>query len=117
MGRMSREKGKRGERYVADFFKDHGYDAHRSAQFNGKTGQAADVIGIDGVHIEVKFQERMTLYDWMSQAIRDSEAEGKGNLPIVIHKQSRKDMLVTMRAEDWILLYEVWNERNETCKE
>ena len=105
----SREKGKRGERYVADFFKEHGYDAHRSAQFCGKTGQAADVIGVNGVHLEVKFQEKMCLYDWMAQAVRDSEAEGKGNIPVVIHKQSRKDMLVTMRAEDWIKLYEAWN--------
>ena len=104
----SREKGKRGERIVADFFKDHGYDAHRSAQFCGKTGQAADVIGVDGVHLEVKFCEAMRLYDWMSQAIRDSEAEGKGNIPVVIHKQNRKDMLVTMRADDWIQLYEEW---------
>lgn len=108
MGRMSRQKGKRGELAVAHFFQEHGFDAHRSAQFNGKTGQAADVIGVAGLHLEVKFQERMCLYDWMEQAVRDSEAEGKGNLPTVIHKQNRKDMLVTMRADDWIKLYEVW---------
>ena len=48
------------------------------------------------------------LYDWMAQAIRDSEAEGKGNFPTVFHKQSRKELLVTMRFEDWIELYKVW---------
>ena len=107
----SRQKGKRGEIFVSHFFKEHGYDAHRSAQFCGKTGQAADVIGVPGVHLEVKFVESMRLYDWMAQSVRDSEAEGKDNLPVVIHKQSRKDMLVTMRADDWIKLYEAWEWR------
>ena len=104
----SKDKGKRGERTVAEYFREHGYDAHRSAQFCGKTGQAADVVGVNGIHLEVKFQEKMHLYDWMDQAVRDSEAEGKGNLPVVIHKQNRKDMLVTMRADDWIKLYKEW---------
>jgi len=104
----SREKGKRGENHVAHFFQEHGYDAHRSAQFCGKTGQAADVIGVPGVHLEVKFQETMHLYNWLAQAVNDSEAEGKGNVPIVIHKQNRKDMLVTMRADDWIEFYKDW---------
>ena len=60
-GKMSREKGKRGERCVASLFKEYGYDAKRSAQFCGKTGQAADVVGVPLIHIEVKFQERMCL--------------------------------------------------------
>lgn len=108
MGKMSRDKGKRGELTIAHYFQEHGYDARRSAQFNGKTGQAADVTGVYGLHLEVKFQERMFLYDWMEQAVRDSDAEGKGNLPVVIHKQSRKDILVSMRIDDWMQLYEGW---------
>lgn len=107
-GKMSREKGKRGERTVASLFKEYGYDAKRSAQFCGKTGQAADVVGVPLIHIEVKFQERMCLYDWMNQAIRDSAAEGKGNKPVLIHKANNKDLLVTMRWEDWIELYTEW---------
>lgn len=107
-GKMSREKGKRGERTVASLFKEYGYDAKRSAQFCGKTGQAADVVGVPLIHIEVKFQERMCLYDWMNQAIRDSVAEGKGNKPVVIHKANNKDLLVTMRFEDWMELYTEW---------
>lgn len=107
-GKMSREKGKRGERTVASLFKEYGYDAKRSAQFCGKTGQAADVVGVPLIHIEVKFQERMCLYDWMNQAIRDSVAEGKGKKPVVIHKANNKDLLVTMRFEDWMELYTEW---------
>ena len=60
-GKMSREKGKRGERTVASLFKEYGYDAKRSAQFCGKTGQAADVVGVPLIHIEVKFQEAVNV--------------------------------------------------------
>ena len=104
MGKMQRDKGKAFELKVANLLKEYGYDTHRSAQFCGKTGQAADVVGVPGLHIECKAVERMTLYEWMEQAIRDSEAEGKGNIPIVIHKQNRKDILVSMRFEDFMKL-------------
>lgn len=112
-GKASRDKGKRGELAVKNLFKDHGYDASRSAQHCGKTGQAADVIGVPGIHVEVKFQEKMMLYPWMEQAVRDSTENGSGNLPTVFHKQSRKDLLVTMRFEDWIELYKVWERESK----
>lgn len=105
MGRMSREKGKRGERFVAAAFRDWGYAAHRTAQFRGNTGQAADLEGVPYIHPEVKFCERMTLYDWMTQAEQDARAEGKGNFPAVFHKQNNKQLLVTMNFEQWIQLY------------
>ena len=105
MGKMSRDKGKRGERMIAGLLRAEGYDARRSAQFSGKTGQAADVVGLPGIHIEVKFCEAMRLYDWMAQAIRDSSAAGKGDLPAVFHKKNNADILVTMRFEDWIRIY------------
>lgn len=107
MGKMSRDKGKRGERFVASFFKDYGYDAHRTAQFRGNTGQAADIEGVPGIHCEVKFQERMRLYDWVEQAVEDAKQAGDG-IPTVFHKASGKDLLVTMRIGDWINLYREW---------
>lgn len=105
MPKMSREKGKRFERAVADIFKAHGYTAYRTAQYKGNTGQAGDVEGVPYIHIEAKHQERMKLYDWMSQSISDSESEGKGNIPVVIHKANNKPVLVTMTVEDWLTLY------------
>ena len=105
MGKMQREKGKRFEREVANLFKEEGFKATRSAQCMGKTGQAADVIGVPYLHIECKHVEQMKLYEWIAQAIRDTEAEGKGNLPCVIHKQNRKDILVSMRYEDFIKIF------------
>ena len=104
MGKMSKEKGKRFERHVAGLFRDYGYNAYRTAQYKGNTGDAGDVEGIPHIHIECKHQERMNLYDWMEQSIADAEAEGKDSLPVVIHKANNRPVLVTMRFEDWIRL-------------
>lgn len=98
MGKLSREKGKRGEREWANLCKQYGFDCRRTAQFCGKTGEAADVVGIDGIHQEVKWVERLKLRDAMEQAKRDC----RDNIPIVAHKKNGKEWLVTMRGEDWL---------------
>lgn len=102
----SKQKGARFERQVAGMFKDFGYNAFRTAQYEGKTGDCADVEGVPYIHIEAKHQEKMKLYDWIAQAVRDSQKKGKK--PVVIHKANNKDVLVTMRFEDWIDLYREW---------
>ena len=58
-------------------------------------------MGLPGIHIEAKHQERMSLYDWMAQAVRDA----KSGLPAVFHKKNNADILVTMRLGDWMELY------------
>lgn len=102
----SKDKGKRFELTVAHLFQDYGYKAFRTAQYEGKTGDCADVEGVPYIHIEAKAQEKMHLYDWIAQAVRDSQK--RGNKPVVIHKQNHKEVLVTMRFEDWIDLYREW---------
>ena len=104
MGKMSREKGKRGERWLANYLKERGYDARRTAQFCGRTGDAADVVGLRGIHIEAKWQEKVQIRLWYEQAVRDSE--GKEDIPIVVHKVSRQIPLVTMSLDDFMKLYE-----------
>ena len=110
MGKInSREKGKRFERALASKFRDQGYDdARRTAQYCGNTGDASDVVGLPFIHVEAKHAEQMRLYDWMDQAKRDAEANGKGNLPTVFHKKNNAEILVTMRLEDWFQLYREW---------
>jgi Holliday junction resolvase len=99
----SKQKGARFERSLASKLRDYGYQTRRTAQYCGNTGDASDVVGLPGLHIEAKHQERMQLYDWMSQAIRDSE--GTGRLPAVFHKKNNADILVTMRLEDFMEVY------------
>ena len=65
----SKQKGARFERELAGLFRDYGYtEARRTAQYCGNTGDASDVVGLPGIHIEAKHQEKMYLYDWMEQA-------------------------------------------------
>lgn len=105
MGKInSKDKGARFERLLANILKDRGYDARRTAQFCGNTGEAADVIGLPGIHIEAKHQETMRLYDWMHQAERDSS--GTLNTPVVVHKKNNEEILATMRFEDFLKMYE-----------
>ena len=108
MGKAERERGKRGERLFCWLCREYGYDAHRTAQFRGNTGAAGDVEGLPGVHVEVKYQERLNLRDAMAQSIRDNEAEGKGNIPIVAHKKNNADWLITLRAGDFFEIYREW---------
>ena len=104
----SKQKGARFERELAGMFREYGYEARRTAQYCGNTGDASDVVGLPGIHVEAKHQETMRLYEWMSQAKRDAEAGGKGNLPAVFHKKNYAEILVTMRLEDWFCLYREW---------
>lgn len=109
MATNSKAKGARFERTLAAKFREYGYsDARRTAQYCGNTGDASDVIGLPGIHVEAKHQERMNLYEWMAQAVRDAEAGGTGNLPAVFHKKNNADILVTMKIEDWFNLYREW---------
>lgn len=99
----SKQKGARFERSLASKFREYGYEARRTAQYCGNTGDASDVVGLPGIHIEAKHQETMRLYEWMSQAKRD--AEGTGRLPVVFHKKNNAEILVTMTLEDWMNIY------------
>lgn len=102
----SKQKGKRGELVVAHAFQKYGFEANRTAQCRGNTGQAPDVeVKNTNLHVEVKFQNKMHLYDWMEQADRDCEAEKKNNIPVVIHKANNKPMLVSMHFEDFMEIY------------
>ena len=102
----SKQKGARFERLLASKFREYGYEARRTAQYCGNTGDASDVVGLPGIHIEAKHQETMRLYDWMAQAKRD--ASGKEALPAVFHKKNNAEILVTMALEDWFNLYREW---------
>jgi Holliday junction resolvase len=105
----SKQKGARFERTLASKFRDHGYtDSRRTAQYCGNTGDASDVVGLPGIHVEAKHQEKMYLYDWMDQAKRDAKAGGEGRLPVVFHKKNNCEILVTMQFDTFMQLYSEW---------
>lgn len=100
----SKKKGAAGEREFANYCKEKGFDVRRTAQYNGKEqGSLADVIGIPGIHIEVKRAEKLNIHDAINQAIRDNVT--KGSIPIVAHRKNRTPWLITMTADDWFKLF------------
>lgn len=104
MGKASREKGKRGERMFAKLLRDHGYDAKRGVQYQGSP-DSPDVVGLPGIHTEVKFVEKLNLHSAMEQSKRDA---GEGEMPIVAHKRSREEWLITMPFDSWIKLFKAY---------
>lgn len=102
----SREKGKRFERELAKILSSYGYECRRTNQYCGNTGDASDVVGLPYIHVEAKHQERMMLYDWIAQAVRD--AKGNGRIPAVFHKKNNAHILVSMELKDWIELYKAY---------
>lgn len=101
MGKASREKGKRGEREVANLLKENGYEGRRGQQYCGATGEA-DVIGLPGVHIEVKRTEAFHLWDAMNQSAFDAR---EGEMPTVWHRKNGTEWVVVMTAEDFLEIY------------
>ena len=97
----SRAKGARSERILSRKLNELGYTTRRGQQYSGANGDA-DVVGIDGIHIECKAVERLNVWDAMAQSERDAR---EGEIPVVMHTKNRKPWLVTMRLEDWVKLH------------
>lgn len=101
----SRAKGKRAEIEVARILRDtYGWkDARRGQQYSGISGDA-DVVGLPGIHLEVKRREALNIYDAIAQAVRDA----KDSIPAVFHRKNNAEWLVTMRLDDWMTIYTEW---------
>ena len=104
----SRRKGKVGELALVKKLKEFGYEVRRSQQYAG-ANHDADVIGIDGLHIECKYTANGhgMCYEWLDQAERDSREE---EIPVVMHRKVSKssrgnEWLVTMSIGDFM---KVW---------
>ena len=105
IGRASRARSKRGELSLVHVLRDAGFlEARRTAQYCGKEG-TSDVVGIKGLHVEVKNQERLNIWEALSQSKRDAEAEGNGDIPAVFFKRNRSGWYVVLPLEDFIRLY------------
>lgn len=100
----SRNKGKGGELEIANMLKSYGYDTRRGVQYSGINGDA-DVVGLPGIHIEVKRVEKLNIDNAMEQSINDARY---GEIPTVFHRKNRKPWLVTMPLVEWMELYKVW---------
>lgn len=104
----SKVKGKVGELEFSNLCKEHGYNTRRTAQYNGKElDSKADIIGLNGFHIEIKRVQNLNLDNAIEQAVRDNKSK---DIPIVVHRKNNKKWKITMYAEDWFKLYEKFKE-------
>ena len=101
-GKVSRDKGQRGERLLRDLFREHGYEAERGGQQSaGTRGVEQDVRHtIPGLWAECK---RVEAFSCLTRAIEQAKKDsaGTGLAPTVWSKTNRDEWLVTLRAEDF----------------
>ena len=100
----SRAKGGRGERESASKWREHGFEARRSAQTNGLLGEADIIIDGTDLWVEVKrIKSFKTLYKFMAQSIRDAAKTFRK--PIVMLRADDCEWLIVLRADDFIEIY------------
>lgn len=98
----SRRKGKVGELEISHILKERGYDAHRGRQYNGADG-SPDVVGLPGIHLEVKRVEKLNIVNAMEQSKSDAR---ENEIPVVVHRRNGQEWLLTMRFTDYLDMYE-----------
>lgn len=84
---------------------EHGFNSRRTQQYCGNTGDAADIVGLPGIHVEVKRVEALNINKAMEQSERDAHEKGDNEIPIVAHRKNRTDWLITMKASDWLPMF------------
>ena len=103
MGRASQRKGRTGELELARLLRGYGYDVQPGQAVS--YGATPDLVGLSGVHIECKRNERLNVPEAMAQAVRDADRFRDG-APAVFHRRNRSGWLVTMRLPDWMKMYQ-----------
>lgn len=100
----SKRKGAKGERELSAKLKEYGFNTRRGQQYCGANGDA-DVVGLEGIHIECKRVEHLRLYDAVSQAKADAR---DGEMPTVFHRKNKCEWLVTVTLGDYMKLYRAY---------
>ena len=114
MGRMSRQKGKRGEREAAaELAVVFACEARRGVQFQGGPDSPDVVLEGVNVHVEAKRVEAINIYKAMQQAVQDAGEK----VPSVWVRKNNEESLFIVRTKDLRRLFDaVWSV-NERAKE
>lgn len=96
MGRMSRQKGKRGEREAAaELGALLGCTARRGVQYQGGPDSPDVVLGGVNIHVEAKRVEALNLYAAIEQAKKDAPP---GAVPVVWHRKNGRESVVILET-------------------
>ena len=108
MGLMSCNKGKNGERELAqELSRVLGVSARRGVQYSGGPDSPDIITNIPDLHIECKRTEHFRLFEALEQAIRDA---GEDKTPVVMHRPNRRPWVVILRLDDLPKLVECLNQ-------
>lgn len=100
MGALSRRKGKVGELEVCRILREHGFKAQRTAPLQAAGGVTdADVLGIEGFHLEVKRAEAVSIDKWCAQATLASKPT---DTPCVVWRRNNQPWRVALSFEDFL---------------
>ena len=102
MGRMSRQKGKRGEREAAaELGALLGCGARRGVQYHG--GPDSPDVVLDGVkiHVECKRTETLNVYKALEQAKNDAHPS---HVPVVWHRRNDRESVLIVQTSDLVAL-------------
>ena len=100
IGKSARNKGAGAERELANLIRDTwGYQTRRGYVFEHQS----DVIGLPGIHMEVKRVEKLNVRAAMDQAKRESQIRCDG-IPVVFHRKNYGKWKVTMELGDLVEL-------------
>lgn len=95
----SRDKGARGERELAQFLREHGFEARRGVQFAGGPDSQDVVHNIPGCHVECKRVEQLSLYKALDQARRDAAPDA---IPLVAHRRNKREWVAILPLSDFL---------------
>lgn len=85
-GRSRRAKGAAAENEVRDMIRAHGWTrCHRNFD-SGSAGGGDIARGPEGIHLEVKRHEKLSLPAWLRQAEQEA---AEHDIPVVAFRQSR----------------------------
>lgn len=100
MGAMQRRKGAVAEREVVNLLKERGLKAQRTAPLQAAGGVTdADVLGVEGCHLEIKRQERIEIDKWCAQVELASKPT---DIPCVLWRRSQQPWRVALPLDDFL---------------
>lgn len=103
----SKQKGKTGELELVHKLKDLGFDCERSQQYKGNTNNDddADIVGIEGLHIECKRNEKLNVENALQQAERDNGDDSE-KIPVVMWRRNRELWKATLRLDKFMEIFQ-----------
>lgn len=104
IGRSNRDRGAAAERQVRDLFRALGFDAVRRGHV---FDHESDVVGVPGIHIEVKYQKKPALWSWIYQSKAEAATKNDGQ-PVVWFRKPGENWHVIVTGKLFMEMYLAW---------